>query len=658
MVITPRSLTPSSGTQTVATAPLTGSVDGSGATAPTPTLLGERLADDRFVLLDRLGEGGNAVVWRARDRMMRAMVAVKILRSADPDRQRRFIQEAEVLANIRHANVVRAFSRGVNGEGQPYVVLELVTGQSLRERLDAGGPLPWREVLEIGIQVAAALAALNARGVIHRDVKPDNIMLTTDDAGSQVVKLLDFGIARLTAHFDEPADAIFTPPPPRRRTDVGVAIGTPGYMPLEAGLAPPDERFDVYSLGATLYELCTGKLPELAPAIPLHEALPGCNAPADLAVVLAAALALEPSDRTQTAGELGRALAAVRAAHPEHKPSRLFDGRYELIAVLGTGARGDVLLANHRGSKHDVALKFLRSTDSDDAHRFQREAHLLALLEHPSIPRFYDYAPGGEPPYIAMAHAAGVPAAKFCQLGDAERLSPVEVAQVGWQLAQILKYIHQLGVLHRDLNANNVLIDLPQASRMNSERVRLERTPGVTLVDFGNAELTERFHSTTTHRFLTPPESRLVIPDGGIHTLGWAAPEARAGLGFTTKSDVYSLGVLLYRLLTGKLPTSKKQTEPVSPRAHVPSCPQDIAFAILSALNPEPEQRPSAAQLAGYLEDALTDDEVLADEATAEARTEQTQADAAPPAPASPPSLSVVVPLRPPRSAPPGEPKG
>ncbi len=631
MLVTPRSSTPALEVET------------------TPTRIGEHLADDRFVLLNRLGEGGNAVVWRARDRMMRAMVAVKILRSADADRQRRFVQEAEVLANIRHANVVRALSRGVTSQGQPYVVLELVTGQSLRERLDAGGPLPWREVLGLGIQVAAALEALHARGVIHRDVKPDNIMLTTDDAGNHVVKLLDFGIARLTAQYDEPADALFTPPPPRRRTDVGVAIGTPGYMPLEAGLAPPDERFDVYSLGVTLYELCTGKLPELALASPQAEALPGCDAPADLAVVLAAALALEASDRTQTAGELGRALAAVRAAHPEHKPSRLFDGRYELIAVLGTGARGDVLLANHRGSKHDVALKFLRSSDHHDVQRFQREAHLLAFFEHPSIPRFYDYAPGGDPPYIAMARAAGVPAAKFCQLGDGGRLSPVEVAQVGWQVARVLEYIHHRGVLHRDLNANNVLIDLPRASPMTSERVHLDRTPGVMLVDFGNAELTAENFSSATHRFLTPPESRIVIPDGGIHTLGWAAPEARAGLGFTAKSDVYSLGLLLYRLLTGKLPTSKKQAEPVSPRVLVPTCPQDIALAILSALNPEPDQRPSAAQLAAHLEDALTDDEV-ADEAAAD--------DDAPPPPVSPPSLSVVVPLRPPRSTAPTEPRG
>jgi serine/threonine protein kinase len=556
----------------------------------------EVLLGDRFVLLEPLGEGGHAVVWRARDRLMRTMVAVKILRSLDPDWRWRFALEAEVLANLHHPNVVRAIARGVAPEGQPYVVLELVEGQSLRARLDASGPFPWREVIEIGIQVAASLAALHSRGVIHRDVKPGNLMRTTADGGGLVVKLIDFGVARLTEGWDEPTTADATPGAPRRRTNVGMAIGTPAYMPMEAGLVAPDERFDVYSLGVTLYELCTGVLPGLDPERPLGEAHPACDAPADLAVVLAAALALEPGDRTQTAGEFGRALAAVRAAHPEQRSSSLFDERYERIAVMGTGARAEVYLAHHRGSGHDVALKLLRSAHPDDARRFRREAQLLAMLDHPCIPRYYDYAQVAETPYIAMARAPGVPAAKFCLLTDASRLSHVEVAQVGVQLAGVLAHVHARGIVHRDVNANNVLIDL-------------QRSPRVTLLDFGCAALTETYYnSAAVRRYMTPPEARVVIPDGGIETLPWAAPEARAGQGFTDKSDVYSLGLLLFRLLTGKLPTSKGQDVPVSPRVYAPTCPDDLVFAILSALNPDPRERPSAAQLVTRLEDVLAED--------------------------------------------------
>ncbi len=566
--------------------------------SPTSVLPGGRepLLGGRFVLLEPLGEGGHAVVWRARDRLMRTTVAVKILRAPDPDRQRRFALEAEVLANLHHPNVVRAFARGVTPEGQPYVVLELFEGQSLRARLDAGGPLPWREVIEIGIQVAAALAALHSRGVIHRDVKPGNLMRTTDDGGGLVIKLIDFGVARLTEGWDERPNANATPEAPRRRTEAGMAIGTPAYMPMEAGLCAPDERYDVYSLGVTLYELCTGTLPEIDPVRPLGEVDPACDAPADLSVVLAAALALEPGDRTQTAAELGRALAAVRAAHPEHRRSSLFDGRYELLAVAGTGAKGETYHAHHRGSGHDVALKLLRSAHPDDVHRFRREAQLLAMLDHPCIPRLYDAAQVAETLYIAMALAPGVPAAKFCLRTDASRLSPVEVAHVGLQLAGVLAHLHARGILHRDINANNVLIDL-------------QRRPRVTLLDFGSAALTEQFYSVAVRRYLTPPEARVVIPDGGIETLPWAAPEARAGQGFTDKSDVYSLGLLLFRLLTGKLPTSKGQDAPVSPRLYTRACPDDLAFAILSALNPDPQERPTAAQLVTRLEDVLAEDQ-------------------------------------------------
>ena len=560
---------------------------------------------DRFILRKQLGSGGNAVVWQARDRLMRRFVAIKILRSRDPDLQRRFAAEAEILANLDHPNIVRACARGTTTEGQPFIALELVRGQSLHARLEATGPLPWREVIEIGIQVADALAALHGKGVIHRDVKPANLMLADGGDGRLVVKLIDFGAARLTGALCEPEVDDSTPEPPRRRTDVGVAIGTPGYMPLEAGLGPADERFDVYSLGVTLYELCTGERPGIEEARPLGEVCAACDAPEDLTTVLAAALAIEPGDRTQTAAELGRALAAVRAAHPEHTTSPLLDGRYERLSLLGTGAKGDVFLANHRGGGHDVALKFLRSRNTDDRRRFEREARLLAAFEHPGLPRFYDYAPDADPPYIAMGRVRGVPAAKLCLSSDANRLRPLEVAEVGRQLAQVLAVLHERGVIHRDVNANNVIIDL-------------QRTPVARLIDLGCAELTEKYYSCDAmqRRYLTPPEARVNIPDGGIGQLAWSAPEARAGQGWSDRCDVYSLGLLLFRLLTGKLPTRKGFDQPTSPREWVRACPESIASVVVWALSSDPSERPTAAELALRLQDALEEETAAQDDET------------------------------------------
>lgn len=572
---------------------------------------------DNFVVTAKLGYGGSAVVWRARDRsMLRRQVAIKVLTSSDPNQKRRFQQEAEVLANINHPNVARVFSSGVSADGRPYVVLELFEGLT-NARL-SGGRLPWRDALEIGIQIASALDALHSKGVIHRDVKPSNIMITKDDAGNIVPKLIDFGIARLKDNYVDPSTRGFTRIGPRLLTQEGVALGTPGYMPLEAGLGAPDNSYDVYSLAVTVYVMCTGEMPGIVPLVPFREMYPPVDAPDDLTTVLAAALAIEPQDRTQTAKEFGRALAAIYTAHPAEKTSILFDGRYERIALLGTGAKSEVVLANHRGTGQDVALKILRSSEADDVSRFRREGSLLRFLEHPGIPRFFDLALNNDPPYIAMARSPGVPAVKFC--GVTGRLSAAEVLQVGWQLADVLTYIHNLGIIHRDIHTNNVLLDVQRESRINNARVSVPRTIVVSLVDFGCADLSAGFLSVDSRRYRTPPELRIRIPDGPIHTLPWAAPEARAGRGFTDKSDVYSLGLLLFRLLIGKMP--KDRMNPERPSAYV-ACPNDLDIAILQALNPDPNERPSAQTLAATFEDAFATDELLEAECEAELRWDE-----------------------------------
>ncbi len=539
----------------------------------------------RFDLLDRVGVGGGAVVLRARDRQLHRLVAVKLLRSQDADLRSRFARESMVLAGMDHPAIVRVLAHDSDGE-DPYTVLELIEGPDLCEHLAQSGPLPWRQALSIGIQIADALDAAHRQGLVHRDVKPANIMFTDADDRLQV-KLIDFGIVRVSELYRVPTGAARP-----RRTGMGQALGTPGYLPLEAGLVDPNPSFDVFGLGATLYQLLTGTLPD-EPLQPLREAYPGCDAPDDLELVLAAALALEPEDRTRTAAELGRALEAVLAAHPERgTPSKRIDGRYELIGLVGTGAKADAYLAVHRGAGHDVVLKFLRSKEPDDILRFTREAKLLRTFDHPALPRFYDHAPEASPPYIAMAHAPGRLASRLC---SPPRLRSAEVAAVGAKLAEVLAVVHARGVLHRDINASNVLIDDRGA---------------VTLLDLGAADLCENFYDVPagTRRYLTPPEARVVIPHGGIGALAWSAPEVRAGSGWTDKSDVYSIGHLLFRLLTGKVPV-KGADPPSSPQAFTSACPEDLAAAVVSALRVDPRHRPSAAQLAQALSDALESEE-------------------------------------------------
>ncbi len=547
----------------------------------------------RFVLLDDVGEGGGAVVVRAEDQTFPTrLVAIKLLRANTADARRRFIQEGDVLAEIDHPGIVGVLDRGQDKDDL-YMALELISGPDLADHARSG-PMPWRDAVEIGVQVANALDTVHRMGLVHRDVKPSNIMLAGSGACIQI-KLIDFGVARITENYRAPKGSM-----PRRPTTTGMALGTRGYQPPEAGLVPANALFDVYGLGATLYELLTGHL--LEPLQSPHEDLAACNVPDDLGFVLAAALALEPEDRTQSAAELGRALEAVRTAHPERESSDRLEGRYELIGLIGTGAKADAFLATHRGAGHDVVLKFLRSKDPEEGLRFAREAKLLQAFDHPALPRFYDYSPLAKPPYIVMAHAQGRPAARLC---SPPCLKPLEVAAVGLRLAQVVAVMHARGVLHRDINANNVLIDA---------------TGAVTVIDLGCAELTQKFYDVPAgeQRYLTPPEARVVIPDGGIGQLMWSAPEVHAGQNWSEKSDVYSMGHLLFRLLTGKVPL-KHADPPTSPQKYVRTCPDDFAEAIRTALFVDPSERPSAAEFAATLKDVLDTEEEIREQALAKA---------------------------------------
>ena len=546
--------------------------------------------DGRFVLREHRGKGGMADVWLAKDRSLRAPVAVKILRVLDPETQLRFAAEAEVLANLRHPHIVQVLAQGRTAEGLPYLALEYLPGENLAERLKRAGPLPWRDVVEIGRQVAGALHALHEAGVIHRDVKPANIMLL-DTASEQVaVKLIDMGVVKLSPDWLRGQSANFTPSKPWRDTEVGQAVGTPGYMPLEAALTAPDPRMDVFSLGVTLYELCSGKRPyDIAPPPALNALNP--EVPADLSAVIGAAIEVEAESRTPGMPELLRALEAVREAHPRGPQTLLFDGRYELIEVLGVGGKAEVYRAYHRLCARYVALKLLGKVarrDPEERLRFEREAQVLAAIDHPGVPRLHDASVAGEQPYIAMELAPGKPAVRYTREG--ERLRPIEAVKVGLALSRALAAVHARGVLHRDINMNNVMIGF-------------EREPTVKLLDFGSCELRDRYYAFD-QRYPAPPEARGRIGTGGIEKLEWSAPEVRAGQPWSERSDVYSLALLLYRLLTGRLPfKGKERGKLVRLRENLPTASAELESALLAALNPDPEARIGLDELIARLGD-------------------------------------------------------
>ncbi|MEU7868070.1 protein kinase [Dactylosporangium sp. NPDC049140] len=196
---------------------------------------------DRYRLIEPLGTGGMSVVWRAFDEILERPVAVKLLAPKlldDPDSRRRIQAEARAAALLSHPHIAQVHDFGHGPDGAPYVVMELVTGRSLEE----AGPLPLAAVLRLGAELAGALAAVHARGLVHRDVKPANVMLTDDGS-----KLVDFGISAVAGdHSDK----------------IGQILGTPAYLAPERirGL-PTTAATDVYALGLLLYRALAGRFP-------------------------------------------------------------------------------------------------------------------------------------------------------------------------------------------------------------------------------------------------------------------------------------------------------------------------------------------------------------------------------------------------------------
>src|SRR5215469_11632822 len=206
---------------------------------------GTRLED--YDIQKLIGAGGMGEVYRARDTRLARDVAIKVLPSFlkyHPDRLRRFEQEARAAAALNHPNILAVHQMGFY-EGAPYVVSELLDGRTLRE-LMKDGPLPWRNAIGYGVQIARGLAAAHGKGITHRDLKPENLFLTRDGH----VKILDFGLAKLSdsRSHDGPA------------TEAGLVMGTVGYMsPEQVRGQEADYRADFFALGAILYEMLCGR---------------------------------------------------------------------------------------------------------------------------------------------------------------------------------------------------------------------------------------------------------------------------------------------------------------------------------------------------------------------------------------------------------------
>jgi serine/threonine protein kinase len=269
------------------------------------SLVGRRIGN--YEIRTLLGRGGMGEVYLAEDTDLGRKVALKVLPhelTKDTQPLQRFKQEARAASALKHRNIITIYSVGQE-DGIYFIATEYVNGLTLRERLIGSGRLEPKEAVEIGIQLASGLEAAHNAGIVHRDVKPENIMLEADGTA----KLLDFGIAKLTENLD--AGNVSSAQP--FRTEQGIILGTPAYMsPEQARHQQVDHRSDLFSLGVVLYEMITGKVPFaggtpydqqaavlVAEPTPIHEHLDNYNL--ELEWILTKALTKDPGRRYQTA---------------------------------------------------------------------------------------------------------------------------------------------------------------------------------------------------------------------------------------------------------------------------------------------------------------------------------------------------------------------
>jgi TolB-like protein/Flp pilus assembly protein TadD len=298
-----------------------------------------------------IGAGGMGEVYRARDPRLGRDVAIKVLPeefAADPERLRRFEQEAHAVAALNHPHILALYDVGTH-EGAPYLVTELLEGESLRERLQAG-PLPPRKAVELAVQIAQGLSAAHSKGIIHRDLKPGNVFVTKDGH----VKILDFGLAKLVAprSLAEGAQASTVV----EATEAGTRLGTVGYMsPEQVRGQSADHRSDIFSFGCVLYEMLVGRPPfrretaaDTASAI-LHEdpaplAGTGQAVTPALQEIVSRCLEKRAEERFSSAHDLALALRAVSGG-PETPTPAPVEAPSGKRVVVGLAVAGVALLA-------------------------------------------------------------------------------------------------------------------------------------------------------------------------------------------------------------------------------------------------------------------------------------------------------------------------
>jgi serine/threonine-protein kinase len=322
-------------------------------------LIGKQVDNGEFRIIEHLGSGGMGSVYKAEQPSMNRLVAIKVLQSKYLSRRdlvSRFRREARAMSQLTHPNTAHVYKYGELDNGSCYFVMDYLEGRNLAQEVKLHGPMEPNRAIYIMAQVCGALEEAHQAGIVHRDMKPENVFLTHQGGAADFPKVLDFGLAKVTEKQMGYRSVMHL-------TQHGAIFGTPEFMSPEQALgAEIDKRSDIYALGLIFYEMVTGKLPfevtakqEMmtaqikTPPIPLSTRVPGRSFSPALEAAIAKALEKDPADRYQTAADFGQALLGC-----------MTDG-YSAPAV-----RALPRLSVDRASSHGVHAKVADDANDDD----------------------------------------------------------------------------------------------------------------------------------------------------------------------------------------------------------------------------------------------------------------------------------------------------
>jgi serine/threonine protein kinase len=564
-----------------------------------------QILDGRYEIVAPLAEGGMGAVYRARRTLLGDEVAIKIMRTdqVGPASHDRFMRESRACAALRHPNIVSILDFNIDKEGRPFLVMELLSGPSVRDEIAVRGRLDVADIQRILPQVCAALSAAHARKIVHRDIKPANVVAHEFAAGETVYKLVDFGLANIRESTDV-----------TRLTGPHQFIGTLAYAsPEQLTGGAIDTRSDIYSLGAVMFEMLTGRVPfagEDAMAIVtghLTEPVPRPTSvrpdlPAWVDVAVGRAMAKSPDDRWASIVDLAGVItssapvAARGNSSPAASPSiPSLLSIYDIGERLGAGRLGsDVYRGVHRALGHPVAIRVLRREGARNWEavraRLLREAKTLQI-SHPSLIQVRDYGEDATMAYVVTDLIAGPSLRELLASVGAlpwERLCPLLA-----QLVDAARALHRRNGLLCGLSPEIMRVAPAGSGEDEAERLMIS-TAGVWQAQDLLATLQEQ-----------------TLRGGGLADveLRYIAPELMTGQIADVRSDVFTMGVLAYEMATASRPYDGASMPellgamlrgvPADPRAVQPALPESAALAMLRAIRPSPADRFDSARTFG-----------------------------------------------------------